>query len=52
MSRPLPPSHHAPFPSAIQREKKIKHWPHAWKIDLVRKVNPEWRDLFDEIAQG
>ncbi len=36
---------------AIQREKNIKHWSRAWKLELVRKMNPEWRDLFDEIAQ-
>jgi putative endonuclease len=42
---------HATAAEAIQREKNIKHWPRAWKIELVRKMNPEWRDLFDEIAQ-
>jgi len=35
---------------AIQREKNIKHWPREWKIDLIVSVNPNWRDLFDEIA--
>ena len=42
---------HATAVEAIQREKNIKHWPRAWKVDLVRKMNPEWRDLFDDIAQ-
>ena len=42
---------HATALEAIQREKNIKHWPRAWKIELIRKMNPEWRDLFDEIAQ-
>jgi putative endonuclease len=42
---------HATAAEAIQREKNIKHWPRAWKVELVRKMNPEWRDLFDEIAQ-
>jgi putative endonuclease len=41
---------HATAAAAIQREKNIKHWPRAWKIDLIRSMNPEWRDLFDEIA--
>nr|WP_284735810.1 GIY-YIG nuclease family protein [Dongia deserti] len=41
---------HASAPEAIRREKNIKHWPRAWKIELVRKMNPGWRDLFDEIA--
>jgi len=42
---------HATALQAIQREKNIKHWPRAWKVDLVRKKNPEWRDLYDDIAQ-
>jgi len=42
---------HATALEAIQREKNIKHWPRAWKVDLVRELNPEWRDLFEEIAQ-
>jgi putative endonuclease len=37
--------------AAIQREKNIKHWPREWKIDLVLSMNPDWRDLYDEIAQ-
>jgi putative endonuclease len=35
---------------AIQREKNIKHWPRAWKTRLISQSNPEWRDLYDEIA--
>jgi putative endonuclease len=42
---------HATALAAIQREKNIKHWPRAWKVDLIRKMNPEWRDLFDDIAR-
>jgi predicted GIY-YIG superfamily endonuclease len=30
---------------AIKREKAIKHWPRAWKIALIEKENPDWRDL-------
>jgi putative endonuclease len=36
--------------AAIQREKTIKHWPRAWKINLIERQNPDWRDLFDDIA--
>ena len=36
--------------AAIQRERNLKHWSRAWKIDLIEKTNPDWRDLFDEIA--
>src|SRR6185369_17884361 len=41
---------YATAPLAIQREKNIKHWPREWKIDLIVSMNPEWRDLYDEIA--
>ena len=37
--------------AAIQREKNIKHWPREWKIDLILSMNPNWRDLYDEIAR-
>ncbi|HLQ90228.1 MAG TPA: GIY-YIG nuclease family protein [Xanthobacteraceae bacterium] len=37
--------------SAIQREKNIKHWSREWRIDLILSMNPEWRDLYDEITQ-
>jgi putative endonuclease len=35
---------------ALQREKNVKHWPRAWKVNLIIKDNPSWRDLFDEVA--
>jgi putative endonuclease len=34
---------------AIQREKNIKHWPRAWKIELIESMNPEWKDLYDTV---
>jgi putative endonuclease len=36
--------------AAIQREKNLKHWSRAWKIALIERANPEWQDLYDEIA--
>jgi len=42
---------HATAPLAIQREKNIKHWPREWKIDLILSINPDWRDLYDDITQ-
>lgn len=42
---------HADIDAAIDREKKLKRWARAWKIDLIRSKNPEWRDLFGDIAK-
>ncbi|MDP2410872.1 MAG: GIY-YIG nuclease family protein [Pseudolabrys sp.] len=36
---------------ALQREKNIKHWPRVWKTRLIADKNPEWRDLYAEIAR-
>jgi putative endonuclease len=38
--------------NAIQREKNIKHWSRKWKIDLIRSMNPEWRDLWGDITRS
>jgi putative endonuclease len=35
--------------AAIQRETNIKYGPREWKIDLILSINPEWRDLHDEL---
>ena len=36
--------------SAITREKQIKKWNRAWKLRLIERHNPEWRDLWEEIV--
>ena len=41
---------HPTMPNAIQREKNIKHWSRKWKLELIEKENPDWRDLYEEIA--
>jgi putative endonuclease len=35
--------------SAIQREKQIKKWNRKWKIELIEKENPCWKDLYYEL---
>ena len=35
---------------AISHEKRLKRWRREWKFDLIEHGNPEWRDLFDELA--
>ncbi len=31
--------------TAFVREKQLKHWRREWKIELIEKDNPEWKDL-------
>ncbi|MCY4488682.1 MAG: GIY-YIG nuclease family protein [Deltaproteobacteria bacterium] len=42
---------HSSMESAITREKALKKWTRAWKIDLIEKTNPTWADLYDDIAK-
>lgn len=37
--------------SAIQRENRFKKWNRQWKIDLIEKVNPDWKDLYEDLAK-
>ena len=32
--------------SAIEREKQVKKWNRAWKLRLIKKMNPDWTDLY------
>jgi len=42
---------HDTMESAILREKAIKEWKRAWKIQLIEKTNPYWHDLYPELLQ-
>jgi putative endonuclease len=37
--------------SAITREKQLKKWTRAWKIQLIEETNPDWQDLYGTIAR-
>jgi len=41
---------HETMEDAILREKRIKRWRRAWKLELIEQHNPLWRDLYDELA--
>jgi putative endonuclease len=36
--------------AAITREKQLKEWRRSWKIEMIEKSNPAWRDLYSDIA--
>ena len=36
--------------AAITREKQIKKWNRAWKLELIEKTNKDWRDLYETIV--
>ena len=40
---------HARMDDAIAREKALKKWKRAWKLNLIGKANPEWLDLWETI---
>jgi putative endonuclease len=41
---------HGSMEAAITREKQLKKWNRAWKIELIEKDNPDWTDLFEGIC--
>ena len=40
---------HETMDTAITREKRIKEWKRAWKLELIEERNPDWRDLYDDL---
>ncbi len=43
---------HKTAETAIPREKQIKKWNRKWKLDLIEKNNPEWKNLYDELVNN
>jgi putative endonuclease len=41
---------HEDMHAAIVREKQIKKWNRAWKLELIEKSNPAWKDLYGSIV--
>jgi putative endonuclease len=40
---------HESILQAPDRERALKRWKRAWKLELIEKLNPEWRDLADDL---
>jgi putative endonuclease len=35
--------------NARAREAQIKKWRRAWKVEMIERFNPSWRDLYDTL---
>ena len=42
---------HETMLDAIRREKQIKKWNRAWKLALIERANPDWRDLYEDLLR-
>jgi len=42
---------HETMPDAIAREKQVKTWRRAWKLALIERGNPGWRDLYEDVMR-
>ena len=41
---------HKSIQRAIEREKQLKNWKRAWKIELIKEINPRLRDLWPDLS--
>jgi putative endonuclease len=41
---------HTDIEAAVRREKRLKRWNRGWKIRLIEELNPNWDDLYPQIA--
>ncbi len=41
---------HESIEAAIHREKRLKKWPRYWKMHLIEKANPSWKDLYEDLG--
>jgi putative endonuclease len=39
--------HYGDVRDAIAREKQLKKWERRWKLELIERFNPDWRDLYE-----
>lgn len=43
---------HPSIADAILREKQLKKWRRAWKLELIEASNPGWLDLYERVVHG
>ena len=44
--------YHERITDAITREKQLKNWHHEWKVNLIKSMNPEMKDLKDQLGMA
>ncbi|MGQ0526434.1 MAG: GIY-YIG nuclease family protein [Alphaproteobacteria bacterium] len=37
--------------NAIKREKRLKKWNRTWKMRIIEEMNPDWKDLYEDICK-
>jgi len=42
---------HETYIEAARREKRFKNWCQQWKLHLIEALNPDWRDLYEDICR-
>ncbi len=40
---------HNELMAAQHRERTLKRWRRAWKVELIERDNPEWQDLYQDL---
>lgn len=40
---------HDSMDSAIRRERQVKKWRRRWKLEMIERHNPRWRDLYTQL---
>jgi putative endonuclease len=43
--------HYDRIQDAIAREKKVKEWKREWTVKLIKSMNPDWRDLYEDVVK-
>ncbi len=43
---------HSDVRDALERERQLKKWNRAWKLELIERENPAWADLYEPLVSG
>ncbi len=39
------------YENAARKEKRLKRWPRPWKMKVIEEMNPDWKDLYEDICR-